>query len=54
MLGTYKKLKVDQDHLWKGKSPASNYVNINPANYFLLNFSDDQISFVDAATGDDC
>ena len=50
----YKKLKVHQNNLWKGKSLASDHVNIKPANYFLLNFNDDQIAFVDAATGDDC
>ena len=50
----YKYVKVDQDHLWEGKLPASDHVNINHANYFLLNFNDDQVSFVDASTGDDC
>ena len=52
--GWYKYVKVHQDDLLEGKSPASDHVNINHANnYFLLNFNDDQIAFVDAATGDD-
>ena len=50
----YKHVKVHQDHLCEGKSSASNHVNINHTNYFLLNFKDEKVTFVDAFTSSNC